>query len=475
MLSRSTLRQANAAAEILAAQGIQVGVSFDGRLAALMRASYPVSSDPASLDQQADCCAVLHEKANNDFHTDLLSETADELAKEVEGVLRFVKLQVSPRVAQFAQDYRAALANYSFEPPSSGFEIVSCKVPELATADVFLQSLPELPQITEDFPSIAIRSRTEDEVRKAIHLGEEAFDELVDKWLASIEVASVFEDLKDLAFNSSYYIRRVAINPQETLNLGLMAYLFTPSIKESVEDGNDGVSLVTYQTRVELIISLGAFLIRESLKEFKQAVDHQRLVFSYDHDKRRVYVNEVVYQENLGGLLSAEVVLGCLLLQTSRTSLQDVLDLAPKALSEWAGYCEFTKKANEQKATEALHMYLRSRCLRELTEICDKSEEEIFKNEAYAQSSMKRVDECIDRLELKDLSEPDDLALCLVAGCLYFNTAAYEILSEFRRLEKESEGKLSALAAASLAAWAYLMEVVLSELGAKQATQIGRG
>jgi uncharacterized Zn finger protein len=142
-----------------------------------------------------------------------------------------------------------------------------------------------------------------------------------------------------------------------------------------------------------------------------------------------------------------------------------ILESRDILIRAWNSYCTFAIASNNNNRLENSKQYLRTSFDILLTTVDPLEQEYITKDPNYFTTAKKLAYEYIEKIKLNDLENPSNIALTLMAGCRFYFTAGYQILSGIEECSRVNQD-LDVREAALVSAIYYLTDYLTDQLTA---------
>lgn len=467
MIHQKTLQASKVPAVELAAAGYTLSPIPNTYLSDLYGYTVPPLGNlpigQSDLDAFYDACVAgtvgVHDYS---FHDKALEAATNELSKMVTVHIQHLKDKVVPKVDEFKNEYVQHLLQSSVKNPSEDFDIVQYSSPEIIKNDRFLSRILH----RENADPISFKDRfsfepvkSVDELKHIFSLGNPKLDDDISQWISLVGHEWIVKTYNGFLSKSAtcYYERISAFNDYEVIN---HAMLFILVGNATLHMGDSHKWLREY----------GYDLMFRAVRRLERAQKSGRLVVDIMAVNKTICVDKHVYDTWLASGGSPEVVLGILVSPSNERSYV-VTSIDPKVkhyIDAWYQYCAYTKGSENLSRDKNIRSYLKLR-IAELIDIVTRNEQsEDYRSEAYKKIAFTLCEREIDSFKEKQLNNPFEVAVTLVAKCIYHKTCAYEFILDMEKASEENKEireRQDSRAAATVAAIRYLSDYMVSQMG----------
>jgi hypothetical protein len=396
-------------------------------------------------------------------HSLELDGYVNDLSKLVTQHISLAKNVVKPLVVEYAEDLKNYLETHKAPSPSSKFEIIALKAPELLSDDSFLDSVNNYKQKSVLTPdngkTLALENKSKEELISLCSTGRDRTDELVKLWLSrqseeflSDVWVSFFTKLTPVGKFYSYENIN-SLNAYEAADIALAIYLLSKKIYDDVQTSVD--SLQVYQTKVAQLRDYAGALLVFNINKIGLFEKAKTLVIEFSPVTYKAKVNGALYSEWIKTGGSAEVILGMLVSNSNVSSLTLIDQKSKDYVNSWNSYVMFHEANESNKMFDYFKDYLMISLDRSLNDLQDVEKDLFAKNNSFISTIKKLADKEIEQLRTSDIEDVYDVALKIIAKARFYYTSSYSILSDINEAGKKNPN-VDVREAALLAAINYM-------------------
>jgi hypothetical protein len=413
-----------------------------------------------------------HSVLNNDT-IDLLVSNVRQHIKYAKNTVNVIRNELNEKLTMYLEHNPAAIA-------SEDLQVISYDLPELLRNEFFLQSLKEFdntPVQPVRFQSPRLGSAARETIEAILATHDSATDDLIAKWTSTVGIEYLWNSnfdthyvdgtllvdypaFKTDAFSINVYADGMLKDSRDTsintvsaaLFLYLVANKFTQSpdtISEFPDMDGDALKFMS-----DLRFYAGAVLSR-CIKSFNLYGKAGTVVL--DAHSKYIVVYTPTYEDYLNEGGSVEAILGRLVSANKATTKELLLEANSRLLVEYSQFNRLNEMSYQNgllsrfKDITAIYFHDMMQNPSEIEREC------ISKSPNHLTEVQALADAYIRYLEIKDLSDPSNIALELIARCRFFFTDAYDILKDIDRIT-ESDDNIEVRDSALLAVINYITD-----------------
>jgi hypothetical protein len=364
----------------------------------------------------------------------------NDLSKAVNNHVSYAKNTVKPLVLEFATCIQKYLDTSVSKDGSEKFTIETLNIPAVLKDDSFLDSLNAYKDKSALVPDLklSLEPKAHDELCSMIMTGSKRTDEAIGEWIVTKD-GDFLCNIWNSHFTNSPSTNGCdtsieAQNAFDKADSALAAYLMARKIFEDVQDTN--MNLTVYKNTVAQIRDYHGSLLVQAVTKIALFVKARTLIIETIGNQYKVKVNGDIYREWLAKGGSPEIILGCLISESSVVSQSLIDEKAEEFKKRWYSFNSFYKTSEANKKFTYFKEFL-SNAFNDSLQTQDDSEKEYStKNPNYFIGARKLADCEIENLRTGDMTDVYGVALTLVAKCRFYYTSSYGILSDINEASK---------------------------------------
>lgn len=442
MLSISSLKTSRAFAESLADQGITLSLSPDSVLSAVVaacRAPFDEAGFKGNIDDTGIeyAAAVTAGDASGDsIHTNLMDVLVDNLTSLVVPHVNHARTVVAPIVSAMHQAIAERVEQFTPSDPASLYSIKKIDIPfifkESDLAETFKHY--EGTEAPSYRPVMNIGEKTAVEIAEIAAASAPDNVEEINRFVAEIDPeflkkiwASFFNSSDPCALNSDDIL---SLDPYHRLIASSLAHFVAVGMEQKTPEGLENITLSQLRETLDQIVRWTGAVTNFALLGCKNVKTLNQVVISYDFHNRCVLVDADLYSQFLENGGSPDVLLGCMLDHQDIRGQESLLNFAKEAERMWSEYVMLNARNHEREKLDFMRRLYSSE-FRELLKDIHESEIEFCSDKArHIDTVCKKADEELEKASEAELKDVGLMSLCLIAGCRFHFTSAYELLKE---------------------------------------------
>lgn len=405
----------------------------------------------------------------------------NDLSKLVTAHIAHAKNVVKPKVMDMANKlitYKETTANTE---PSAKFNIVSLVTPNIFKDGLFLDSISGYRDTSIISPDLSFNlpNQSQEELVELISTGEKRTDDLILEWLGGLDAdflstiwIAVFTKLpldtgnKELASKLSYVKGNLgevgSSNTFERADIMLAIFLFARKLMDHVVEGSE-IPLQLYKRTAGQIKDFAGASLANCIKKIDLFISTKQLVLELDTARYTAKVNGELYKAWLAEGGCPEVILG-LIVSGQMIYDQSMIDSKRDAFkAQWESYYTFAKTGDINKSFYNFKNYVKDLAGEILENLEDDAKEYIHGNSSRKETIIKLIEDEIERFKHQDMDDIQEVALTIVAKCIYCYTSAYNILHDMKEAA-EVNADIDVREAALLAAVNYIADYLAAQI-----------
>ena len=405
-------------------------------------------------------------------HSLKIAALAEDLAPYITAHISHTRNVVSPMVVDLAQKLEKFKEAAKPMDPAASFEIVKGKVPQILLDESFLSdgignySNSEPSQY--DFIEIDA-GQTDEFISGLVRLGSDRLNELVQDWLKGKEndfIKNCF--LVNFTVNSGglnfddYGLTATPRNSYRTLDVGLACYLIASRLFAEPQPVK-GMSLIAYKSKLRNIIDCAGAITMKAAKTALRQQESGTLVAEAVLSKKRIVVNNIVYQNWLENGGSPEVLLGMLVSGQIQYAVPAINENRETLIRHWQNYLMLAQADVRGEMMKRFRSYLESEALLGLNDLTESEKDFATSCINLKDNITKKVQEEIDKMSHRLMDDVYHTALHVIAKARFYYTSAYQILNEMTQVSKQNPD-IDVREAALLSVINYIAEYFVGQI-----------
>lgn len=479
MIQSQSYAAATPFAAELASRGLKVIAVPGTVLSELVRLSVPPLVDPklttdADLNTIGSAMQSITEGTleNPTEYSRTLGAYVNDIAKVVSQHVNYAKNVVRPTVTQFAENLQQYLANAAPKDPSEQFCIKNLRLPAVLKDESFLDTLSyykDKSVLTPDL-SFSFEPKTNEELAQMILVGSDRIDQQITEWASHLDPNYLVNTWNAFFTKQSIPLGQGlpmnygdvgALNAFERADQMLAILLLARRVTNEVQ--SEAIPLNVYKnTAIQYTDYAGAGLV-EALRRIELAISSKQLIVSVDSRAKCAKVNGELYGAWLDEGGSPETIMGLIVSGNQPSSMELINKNVEQYKSEWNSYCLFYRTSENNKAFDYAKSFIMMQFSDMLKEQDPVESEYFLKNPEAAANILRMAQAEVDNLKTPDLKDPYAVALCLVAKCRFYYTAAFQILTDIHEAGKVNPN-VDVREAALLAVINYVADFMASQM-----------
>lgn len=473
MLNQGTIEYVYGLAEQLRAAGVGIRPVPFTPVAAVVSAAAPVFTDSFAIDlKNNNKSAVVNGIAgvtlNSDGmspHTAAVSALSQQLAENVLRHVAVARNEVKPEVVSYADAVCTRMDSFRCEDPADGFKLLKVYIPEPLLTESLLDDLKihkgsAVPSLAETLP---VGPATDEELVSNLFTGAASVDEEIRTWIGTVDI----EFLRTI-WNGYFNSRQVSTSLlygtaySDVLNGALAMYLYSRRLTNSPA-AIEGMSTLTYKSRVSAIEYHSGAVICQYLSELEQAGRAERLIMEKSQIGKTVCVYGPVMDLFLEKGGSIEVLLGMVVGNLNAISVTSITGISDQALQAWNRYVALANYNNKKNRVEILRNIYTGEFVTQMSNLGTFEKEYHDAHPGAADVAYKRARDYISELSEEELENVAAVAMTVIAKYRFGYTNAHQILCDIEEAMK-SNPNLDPREAANIAVINLVSDYVSSQL-----------
>lgn len=404
-----------------------------------------------------------------------------DLSKLVTAHIAHAKNAVKPKVMEMANKlitYKETTANTE---PSAKFNIINLVTPGIFKDGLFLDSISGYRDTNILSPDLSFNlpNQSEEELIELISTGEKKTDALILEWLGNMDPdflttiwIAAFTKLpldqgnKELASKLAFVKGNIAdistSNAFEKADIMLAIFLFARKLVDHVVEGSE-IPLQLYKRTAGQIKDFAGASLANCIKKIDLFISTKQLVLELDSARYTAKVNGELYKDWLAEGGCPEVILG-LIVSGQNIYDQTLIDSKRDALkAQWESYYTFSKTGDINKAFYNFKNHVKDLAGEILENLDEDAKEYISGNSTRKEAIIKLIEDEVDRFKHQDMDDIQEVALTIVAKCIYCYTSSYNILHDMKEAA-EVNPDIDVREAALLAAVNYIADYLAAQI-----------
>ena len=409
-------------------------------------------------------------------HTLKIMALAEDLAPHISAHISHARNVVSPMVIDLAQKLEKFKETAKPLDPSSSFEIIKGIIPALLLDESFLadgiENYASMEVKSPDFIDIPTVP-SDDFLNSLMNLGSERLNGLVQAWIKTKEqdfIKNCFLVNFTSSQNNDYfnentlkcYLPSITSSTYRAMDVALACYLIASRLfaePQSVQ----GMSLMEYKTKLRGWIDYAGSTAMKAMKNARRQQEANIVVNEAILSKKRIVVNNVVYQAWLEAGGSPEVLLGMLVSGQVHYAVSAIEENKAQLLRHWQNYLMLAKSDVNAEMAKRFRSYLESEVLLGLNELTE-SELDYAKNVAtLSDIATSKIKEIIEHKAHCLMDDVYHTALCVIAKGRFYYTSTYDILNEMTEVAKQNPD-IDVREAALLSVISYIADYFVAQI-----------
>lgn len=469
MIPNSTLNIASNSLSTLLKSGGYIAPSGH-ILTSLNAKTLPPSQMVITSDEQlANSINLLPELSNNELHHTALFDAAQELKIHLDSSLSFVHGVAKPETSKFVTAYADYLTGIKETDPASQISIVQRMVPDLAHNTFVGNSFSTTANYVDAAPGIgkhfSLGEITDvDALIEFLKFNQVTLDRDIAAWaLSSPAVMPLFKVFfgSGGTYKGISSIREArALNSIDLIDAGLLIGLVAFTMEAKVREDQTHLNLTKYQQACEEHKDFASMLFKAGMDQQVFIVKMGKVVETMNPATKVIEVNSPIYTDwltNQNG--KPEILMGAFVSGDYITNISVLNDKSIQLLKVWDSFCSMSRLQFESRLSTTVRGWLSIYMHNAIDQFSASTDLAIYKQDAYKVDAKAVVQKKIDELDEKILTDVWDVALILVAGGMFFNSCAYDILMDVHRIG-EKNPNIDALDAVSIASIRYLSDYI---------------
>ena len=409
------------------------------------------------------------------YHSLKIAALAKDIGPYITAHIAHARNVVSPLVVELAQKLEKFKEAAKPLDPASNFEIVKGAVPALLLDESFLSDgLSSYDGIEVRVPEyVDIPAEQTDEfIANLVNLGSDRLNELVAEWLKTKEKDFVkncfyanFTSSSLLGVNVSsedYSLWNTNRSVYRNLDVGLACYLIAKRLFAEPQPVQ-GMTLAAYKEKMRSYIDFAGSLALKSAKNALRRQEAGTLVSEAILSKKRIVINNTLYQEWLKNGGCPEVLLGMLVSGQVQYNVAAIDENKEQLIRHWQNYLMLAQADVRGEMMKRFKSYLESEVIMGLSELTE-SEKDYGQNCVNLKDLIvKKVQEEIERMSHRLMDDVYHTALHVIAKGRFFYTSAYQILNEMTQVAKQNPD-IDVREAALLSVINYVAEYFVAQI-----------
>jgi hypothetical protein len=404
------------------------------------------------------------------LHDNAIGQVIDTLEGLVTSHISLARNVVKPHVLEFMSEYIEYTDRNGKIDPAAAFNIIQKDLFEIFEDETFLEQFKYYDNKTAIKPKRWINlGNLSIDTNSLMSVGSTRLDKLLQEAVSHMGdnfVNDVFENYLgggDSGLGNLNYDNLGQQNVYDTLYVSLVLYLMAQKLQSNIPSGLENVKLADYQDHMLSVRDFAGVLFNNAVKRIYYMVKNNTVVLKSDSYKKEIYVQGPVYRLFLEQGGTVEMLLGACASNNGVTSLTSLLESRDVLTRAWNSYCTFAIASNNNNRLDNTKQYLRTAFDISLTSIDPVEQEYKIKDPNYFTTAKKLAYAYIDNIRLSNLDNPSEMALVLMAGCRFYFTAGYQILSGIEDCTKANK-ELDVREAALVSAIYYITDYLIDQL-----------
>ena len=471
MINRATYQNAATVAKELAESGVYLQARPSTLLGELMNLSTSVDTiqttnlptilaNPNSRgdnllrsmeDRAVDVeCTTINSETPS-LHSLKIAALADDIAPFITAHISLARNTVAPLVTELAGKLEKYLQVARPVDPVSMFEIDKRSIPELLLDESFLAGgLEAYEGIDANWQPFNIElDLPADEAfyESLVSQGNDRLNGLVQDWLSSKGkdfVKAVYAcNFANQHYESpeggvkyyNYSEPGMGDNPYDVLDLSLCMYLIGTRLFSDVQPAK-GVSLGQYKSSLRAVIDYAGAQTIKSLKVIRRQIAGNVLVSEAVLSRKRVVVNNTLYQAWLQAGGKPEILLGMLVSGQVQYSVAGIDAARESLLRQWETFVTLSQVNIRAELLKRFRIYAETETMAGLAELTDIEKDFSLNCKNLRDKVSVLVQAEIEHLNHRIMDDVYHTALHLVAKARFYYTSSYSILSQMVEVAK---------------------------------------
>lgn len=442
MLSISALNTSKGFAESLADKGISLSLSPDSVLSAVVaacRSPFSETNFAGNIDETGIAYAANITAGDMDgdsIHTLTMDTLVDNLVSLVTPHVNHARSVVSPIVTNMHNAIAARVEGFVPSDPASNYSIKKIDIPAPLKESDLIEAFKQFEGVDSPphRPTLNIGPMTPAEIGELVAAGFPDCAEDAKRLIAETDPdflkivwATFFDTSNPLALSSDGIM---SLDPYHRLIATVIGHLATLGLEQKTPDNLVGMTLSELRSTLDTIARWTGSVANYALLGCKNAKQLGQVVIRFNFETRSVLVDSDLYAQFLEAGGSPDVLLACLLDQKDIRGQASLLEYAKEGERSWNEFVVLNGRNHENEMLSYMRSLYTSE-IRESMKDIHESEIEFCADKArHIDNVCKKADEiiaCASEAELKDVAM---MSLCLIAGCRFHFTSAYDLLKE---------------------------------------------
>jgi hypothetical protein len=404
------------------------------------------------------------------LHDNAIGQVVDTLSTIVTSHISLAKNVVKPHVLEFMSSYAEYTDRNKKTDPAASFNIIQKDLFEIFEDQTFLEQFKYYENKIAIKPTKWLDlTKSDIDANSLMTVGSARLDKLLQEAVLSMGdnfVNDVFNNYLGYGSGELSHLNYDNLGQQnvyDTLYVSLVLYIMAQKLHTAVPNGLENKTLGEYQDYMLSVRDFAGVLFSSAIKRIYYMVKNNTVILKSDSGKKEIYVQGPVYRLFLEQGGTVEMLLGACASNNGVTNMVSILESRDILIRAWNSYCTFAIASNNNNRLENSKQYLRTSFDILLTTVDPVEQEYITKDPNYFTTAKKLAYEYIEKIKLNDLENPSNIALTLMAGCRFYFTAGYQILSGIEECSKVNQD-LDVREAALVSAIYYLTDYLTDQL-----------